>query len=252
MKKLLTITIVAAICGTAAAKGRIEVGISLGFSSLEIEDSAIPQSVKDEASNPSIVNPFSGRLFDKSTIGTYDPGETFNYGDLGISVHWILNKNSRFSPYAGGILFYPFKTGEDYDISTHKGSFGKGYTYSNVLGGGVDFVRYTYGIRYEKGLLNLVEPEVGIKLNDDEFGVSFGVSYRRVDLTYYKGIEAFGSTEFLTELGSSQHNVFTYRLRISGKLEDEENAWWGMAPSYSTGDGLRGWGIGMYAAFLSK
>ena len=80
--------------------------------------------------------------------------------------------------------------------STIDGSNGEGYSYEKVLGSGVDYVRYIYGIKYRYPWL--LEPEIGLSyISNDSFSASYGISYQRVKLAYYKGIEAYGRPQNL-------------------------------------------------------
>jgi len=151
-----------------------EIGLVGKGRSLQLNSSAIPEAVKREATNPSIINPYSGRVFGKEQIGTYDPAQTFSFFEGGLFIKYTVPLRSAIKPYARLEFQYPF------DVSTHKGEYGRGYSYEKVLGSGVDYVRYTYGIEYKYPLW--LEPEIGLSyVKENSYSVSFGVGYQRLE-----------------------------------------------------------------------
>ncbi|GEM_PF-1521107 len=223
-----------ASCGSASAKGVFELGLAADFRSLKLKSDAIPSSVMQEAQDPSIVNPYSGNYFGKDTIGTYDPKETFRFLEAGVFGQYTFDFGSPLKPYLRGEFQYPFVT------STHEGDYGEGYTYEKILGSGVDDVRYTYGIEYKYAYF--FEPEVGLRYEaDDTCSISFGIGFQRLELEYYKGIEAYGKTQYLYKLDSSTHDLFNYKLRISADITS--NLSFSVEPSYTNGNGVEGYGI---------
>jgi len=223
-----------ASCGSALGKGVFELGLAADFRSLKLKSDAIPSSVRQEAQDPSIVNPYSGNYFGSDTIGTYDPKETFRFLEAGVFGQYTFDFGSPLKPYLRGEFQYPFVT------STHEGDYGEGYTYEKVLGSGVDYVRYTYGIEYKYAYF--FEPEVGLRYGtDDNSSISFGVSFQKLELEYYKGIEAYGKTQYLYKLDSSTHNLLNYKLRIRQKIKS--NLFFSIEPSYTNGNGVEGYGI---------
>lgn len=225
-----------ALYGSAFGKVDFDLGMAIDFRSLELKNKAIPSAVRQEAWDPSIVNPYSGNYFDKDTIGTYDPKETFRPSDVGVFGQYTFDLGSRFKPYIKAELQYHS------DESTHKGDYGDGYTYEKVLGSGVDYVRYTYGIKYDYAYI--IEPEVGLRYQaDDTFSISFGIGYQKLELEYYKGLEAFGKTQYLYKLDSSTHNLFNYKLCIRADVASD--IFYSIEPSYTYGDGLEGYGIAL-------
>jgi len=213
-----------------------EMGFVGTYRSLRLSNSAIPDAVKKEAANPSITNPYSGRTFGKNEIGTYDPSQTFSFSEWGLFAKYTLPLRSHFRPYLRLELQYP------YQVSTHEGDYGKGYSYERVLGGGVDYIRYTYGIKYEYAFW--VEPEIGLSyVKDNSYSISLGIGYQRLELTYYKGIEAFGKTQNLQQLGSTTHDLYNIKFDVT-------KYFWGktmavsFTPAVITGSGINGWSIG--------
>jgi hypothetical protein len=214
-----------------------ELGVEADWRQINLGNGAIPPEVKAEADDPSIVNPYSDRLFEKDVIGTYDPKEDFSGTDWAVYAQYTVPVEFRVQPYVRVSLGIPWFN------STHTGSFGEGYTYSKVLGSGVDFVRYTYGIKYEAQLF--FEPEIGFNLvNRDRHTISCGVSYQRFQLTYYKGIEAHGRTTHLYELASAGYDVLTYKLRCTTSLGSWRIS---IEPSLIQGAGVTGYGVAVTA-----
>jgi len=211
-----------------------EMGFAGTYRSLHLGNSAIPDAIKKEAANPSITNPYSGRVFGKNEIGTYDPSQTFSFSEWGLFAKYTLPLSSPFRPYLRLELQYP------YQVSTHEGDYGSGYSYQKVLGSGVDYIRYTYGIKYEYTFW--VEPEIGLSYVKDSYSVSAGFGYQRPKLTYYKGLEAFGKTRNLQELGSTTHDIYIIQFDAT------KHFWDSMAisfrPAFITGNGFDGWSIG--------
>ena len=224
------------LCGTASAKGNFELGLAADFRALKLKRQAIPFNVRQEAQNPSIVNPYTDNYFGKDTIGTYNPTETFRFLEAGLFGQYTFDLGSPWKPYLRGEFQYPF------DVSTHEGDYGEGYTYDIVLGRGADYVRYTYGIEYKYAYF--FEPEVGLRYGtDNNSSISFGVSFQKLELEYYKGIEAYGETKYLYKIDSSTHNLLNYKLRIRQKIKS--NLFFSIEPSYTNGDGLEGYGIAL-------
>ena len=229
-----TILIIAVVLASTATANTLEMGLSSDFRSLRLKD--VPPEVKQEAMNASIVNPYSGRYFGKDTIGTYNPKENFKFIEVGLFGQYTFDLDSELKPYVRGEFQYPFLA------STHKGHYGHRYTYEQVLGSGSDYVRYTYGIEYRYAYW--FEPEIGLKLeSDDGRSISFGVSYQRLELNYYKGIEAWGSTKHLYKIGQSKHDLFNYKLRFRWDVSD--SLMLDLEPTYSHGDNLEGYGIAL-------
>lgn len=225
-----------ASCGAASGKGGFELGLAADFRSLKLKSEAIPLNVMQEAQDPSIVNPYSGNYFGRDTIGTYNPTETFKFLEAGVFGQYTFDLGSPLKPYLRGEFQYPFVA------STHEGNYGEGYTYDVVLGSGADYVRYTYGIKYRYAYF--FEPEAGLRYEaDDTFSISFGVSFQRLELEYYKGIEAFGETKYLYKLDSSAHDLVNYKLRI--RKDTKSDLFFSIEPSYTVGDGLEGYGIAL-------
>jgi len=219
------------------SESTFDMGVVADFRSLKLKSDVIPSKVKQEAVDPSIVNPYSGNYFGKNVIGAYDPGETFSFLDAGFFLQYIFDLGPPVKPYLRAELQYPFSA------STHKGEFGEGYTYEKILGGGSDYVRYTYGIKYDYKYY--IEPEIGFTYNrDDTFTISFGVGYQRLELEYYKGIEAFGETKNLSRLGTSTHDLFNYKLRFRKEISQPFS--FSVEPSYCHGNGLEGYSIAVY------
>lgn len=213
-----------------------EMGIAFDYRKVIPKEEVIPQQVRQEASNPSIVNPYSGNYFGKDEIGTYDPYDDFSFCEIGIFVKYTLPLNLPIKPYFKTEILYPF------GASTDRGSYGKGYTYERVLGGGVDYVRYIYGIKYEYKYW--MEPEIGLSyIKKESFSLSFGIGFQELKLTYRKGIEAWGKPEHYEDLASSTHTLYNYKANFT-KFIDEEAAL-SIEPSItrSNNDEIRGWGI---------
>lgn len=217
-----------------------EMGFAGTYRNIHLSNSAIPDAVKKEAANPSITNPYSGRTFDKNRIGTYDPSQTFSFSEWGLFAKYTLPLRSLFRPYLRLELQYP------YQVSTYEGDYGKGYSYERVLGGGVDYIRYTYGIKYEYTFW--VEPEIGLSYVKDSYSVSVGVGYQRLKLTYYKGIEAYGQTQNLHELGSSTHDI--YIIHLDATKHFGESLAISFRPAFITGNGVDGWSLGATLQYL--
>lgn len=220
-----------------AGQNPFELGVAVDWRNIKLDSGAIPDSVKQEAQDPSIVNPYSGHYFGKETIGTYSPDDTFRMLETGLYGQYTFGSGSALKPYLRGEFQYPFMA------STHEGEYGHGYTYDRVLGSGSDYVRYTYGIKYEYAYF--FEPEAGLRYDfDDSSSVYLGVSFQRLELTYYKGIEAWGNTEHLYKLGSSKHDLINYKVRFMDALSRNISLY--LEPSYTKGDGLEGWGVGLF------
>jgi hypothetical protein len=193
----------------------LEVGLAFDLRKVVPKEKAIPQRVRQEASNPSIVNPYSGNYFDKDKIGTYNPRGHFNFYEVGLFAKYTLPLDFPIKPYFRAEILYPFLA------STHKGSFGRGYTYSKVLGGGVDYVRYIYGIKYEYKYW--LEPEIGLSyLKEDSFSISFGIGFQELKLTYLKGIEAWGEPQYYEDLASSKHTLYNYKVNFTKFFIDKD------------------------------
>jgi len=225
-----------ASCGFAFGKGDFELGIAADFRSLELKSRAIPSSVRREAQDPSIVNPYSHNYFGKDTIGAYDPTETFRPLEAGVFGQYTFDLGSPLKPYLRCELQYQS------DESTHKGDYGDGYTYEKILGRGEDYVRYTYGIEYDYAYF--FEPEVGLRYEvEDTLSISIGVGFQKLELEYYKGIEAYGKTQYLHKIDSSTHNLFNYKLRIRKDITSD--IFCSIEPGYTNGDGLEGYGIAL-------
>jgi hypothetical protein len=247
MKNRITITVFALMltgscgcgrsCRDATGESAFQLGLATDFRTLRLKKEAIPPSVRQEAQDPSIVNPYSGNHFGIDTIGAYDPTERFRFLDAGVFGQYNCDVDFPVKPYLRAELQYPFRA------STDEGNYGKGYTYDVVLGSGSDDVRYTYGIRYKYAYF--LEPEAGLTYEvDDTFKLSFGVSFQRVKLEYYKGIEAWGKTEYLYKIGSSAHDLINYKLRITKEMKPEPYSFC-IEPSYTVGDGIEGYGIAL-------
>lgn len=213
----------------------LEIGLAFDFRLLRLNAGAIPDQVKKEAANPTTVNPHSGRLFTSKEIGSYDPTENFKFVEAGLFAKYTVPINFPIKPYLRVELQYPL------GASTDRGSFGKGYTYEKVLGTGVDYVRYIYGMEYKYSYW--LEPEIGLSyVKANRYSISLGVSYQRLELEYKKGIEAWGSPESLKTLGTSQHDLFNYKLNFT--------KYWGdlafsFEPSLTTGNGVDGGAIAL-------
>lgn len=222
----------------AAFGDSFELGLAGDFRILRLKSGAVPIEVRQEAQDPSIVNPYSGRYFGRDRIGTYNPGSRFRFLEAGVFGQYTIDLGSPLKPYLRGEFQYPFLA------STHEGKYGRGYTYENVLGSGADYVRYTYGIKYKYAYY--FEPELGLRYEFDEsFSVSLGVSFQELELEYYKGIEAWGSTRHLQKLGSSRHDLVNYKLRL--RKETSDSFFFSLEPSYTNSDGIRGYGIALSA-----
>lgn len=238
MTKHIIATITLTICvfivsGTVSRSSTLEIGVSFDVRGNNLGSDVIPERVKAEASNPWIVNPYSGHYFDKKTIGTYDPTETFFFLDQGLFVKYTIPLNLSIKPYFKVELQYPLYA------STHVGSYGEGYTYARVLGSGVDYVRYIYGIEYKYKYF--VEPEIGLRyVKADSFSLSFGVGYQRLELNYYKGIEAFGYPQNLEKLGSTTHNLFNYKFNFTKFFNGLS---FSLEPSLTFCEGINGYAI---------
>jgi len=212
-----------------------EMGLAGTYRNLHVGNSVIPEAVKKEAANPTITNPYSGRTFNKNRIGTYDPSQTFSFGEWGLFAKYTLPLRSHFRPYLRLELQYP------YQVSTHEGEYGKGYSYERVLGGGVDYIRYIYGIEYKYTFW--LEPEIGLSyVKDNSYSISIGVGYQRLELNYYKGIEAFGQTQNLQHLASTTYDLYNIKLNLTKYFWDKT-----MAVSFTsavTTGNVDGWSIG--------
>lgn len=213
-----------------------EMGMAFDFRKVVPKEEVIPQQVRQEASNPSIVNPYSGNYFDKDRIGTYNPCDDFSFCEIGIFAKYTLPLNLFIKPYFRAEILYPL------GASTHRGSYGEGYTYEKVLGSGVDYVRYIYGIKYEYKYW--MEPEIGLSyIKKESFSLSFGIGFQELKLTYRKGIEAWGKPKHYEDLASSKHTLYNYKANFT-KFIDEEAAF-SIEPSItrSNNDEIRGWAI---------
>jgi len=78
--------------------------------------------------------------------------------------------------------------------------------------------------------------------------LEFGISLQRLELEYYKGIEAWGKTRNLQKLGSSSHDLINYKLRLTREWGAGNTALY-LEPVYTSGDGISGFGIGINLAF---
>jgi len=246
MKKYMVVIgvlVACCFCVSGIAQGakksdfeNFEIGIALDCRNVAPTEEAIPQQVRQEASNPSIVNPYSGHYFDKDTIGTYNPHDEFDFLEIGLFAKYTLPVNFFIKPYFRIEILYPFWA------STDEGSFGRGYTYEKVLGGGVDYVRYIYGIKYEYEYW--MEPEIGLSyVKPGSFSLSCGVGFQKLKLTYRKGIEAHGEPEYYEDLACSKHILYNYKANFTKFLG--EGYALSVEPSItrSDDDEIRGWGM---------
>lgn len=228
--------------GAFFKKGSWELGIFADFRSVKVDDDKIPQAVWDEAANPSIVNPHSGRLFGPEEIGTYDPNDkNLPLLELGVYGSWIMPLKLAFKPYLRLDIGYPVITGND------SGSYGEGYNYENVLGSGVDYVRYVQGGDIRNPWY--VKPWFGFVYNNDKgefpFRVSLGASYHPLEIEWKKGIEAWGDTESQETLDSEEFNVWEIKGSFGlGGGTDGNPFVFTLEPTYTGGDGISAWGIG--------
>ncbi len=214
MRKYMIATITLTAClsiisGKALGAGPFEIGISFDIRGTNLKSEVIPEQVKEEAANPWIINPYSGHYFGKDTIGAYDPTETFIFVDGGLYVKYTVPIKFPVRPYFRTELQYPILA------STHKGYYNQGYSYFKLLAtSGVDYVGYFYGIEYKYKYF--IEPELGVSyVKESSFSLSFGVSYQKLELNYYKGIEAYGVPGHYQKLGSSTHNLFNYKFNFT-------------------------------------
>ena len=244
-KYIIVIGVLAAYCFfvSGIAQGakksdfeNFEIGIAFDYRNVVPTEEAIPQQVRQEASNPSIVNPYSGHYFGKDKIGTYNPRDKFDCLEIGLFAKYTLPVNFFIKPYFRVEILYPF------GASTDKGSFGRGYTYAKVLGGGVDYVRYIYGIKYEYKYW--MEPEIGLSyIKKESFSLSFGIGFQELKLTYRKGIEAWGEPNHYEDLASSKHTLYNYKANFTKFLG--EGYALSVEPSItrSNNDEIKGWAI---------
>lgn len=219
---------------------------SLSYGNLRVTSDAIPDAVLAEAQDPHITNPYSGHTFDKTTIGTYDAHEKFKFVELDLGVGYQLPKVPLY--VAGEIELvmgsYHGDGADDFQfgLSSHDGTYGSGYTYSNLLAhGGVDYVRYFYGMDVD--LEPLIKPKIGLQLvKNDTLQIAIEGEYQRVDIDYYKGIEAFGSEHHYTKLAEESYDVYETNVLIGGN--DEEGEWNILLGRYF-GDGIEGFNVGL-------
>ncbi len=232
----LFVASIAQAAGKDGLKG-FEIGVAFDFKKVVPKQEIIPEEVRREAANPSIVNPHSGHYFDKDTIGTYDPYDKFSFCDLGIFVKYTVPLDFFIKPYLRTEILYPL------DASTHKGSYGEGYTYAKVLGGGVDYVRYVYGIEYSYKYW--MQPEIGlIYIKEGSFSLSVGVGFQALKLTYKKGIEAWGKPDDYEVLASSEYTLYNYKATFTKFIDKESTFSIGPIITRTAGDKIAGWGLG--------
>ncbi|MEI6040497.1 MAG: hypothetical protein WCP93_04075 [Candidatus Berkelbacteria bacterium] len=161
-----------------------------------------PAAVVAEGLNPTITNPHSGNSFDKTKIGTFDAND-FGSGSFasffGPNLRLEAALIKETSPYIA--VRIPLNSGFD---SIH-GNTGESYSYSKVLGGGADYVRYIYGAECKSA----VSPEIGVRWTNTDFydsqqelvgAYSVGLEFRKQNTTFYKGLEAYGKPEGLVPL----------------------------------------------------
>jgi len=219
--------------------GNFEAGLEGYWQNIRLKHSGVPESVRNEAANLSITNPYSGRSFGKREIGTFNPTENFKFFNVGLFGKYTIPLKFPIRPYLKMGLGYPISA------STNKGEEGEGYTYERVLGSGVDFVRYVYGIKFEYPWY--VQPEAGVSYLKHWYSLSFGVGYQRLRLTYYKGVEAFGDPH-MEKIGESGHNLFNFKFKLSAFAFNCLGI--SLEPIYTFGDRVNGWGGGLSAQWM--
>ena len=247
--------------------GAFMVDTSFDFSGMDITDKIIPDSVKKESANPSIVNPYSGNRFGKDAIGTFSPQEHFFVPTWDLGVKYVL----PYVPFfIGGNLEVPLE-----ETRTDNGKLGEDYTYARLLDrGGVDFVRYFYGIKYEPSLLN---PTFGFHFQFGEKKRARGsnfirrfffepqATYSRADVTYNKGIEAFKDQHIRTTIDKSTLEIFELDFKLGLIWKGEEGGggggWSGLlttpgfkfylhgGPLFVIGSGVEGYTAGLGLGF---
>lgn len=211
--------------------GDLELGLELSYSRLKIPSSAVPEAVQQEAANPSIYHHRSGNTFYKDKIGTFSPGEKFSAWEGRLHLRLLLTE-WRLRPFIEiGIV------GGGSDISTNDGTYNKGYSYFRLLGhSGVDYIGYWYGIDYD---LDIFSPAVGLAYDiSDKFRLIGRVQQQKLELTYQKGREAYGSPEGRITLASEEYDIYTYSLIFEFGNEDVAFT---IGPSYTNAsNGMEG------------
>jgi hypothetical protein len=208
-----------------------ELGLAFGGRGIYIDESAVPQSVKDESKNPTITNPYNGRVFTKAEIGTYDPGDDLEFFTGNIFFQYRTPLDFPIKPY------FRFTFDLTLEETTRDGSYGSGYTYEQVLGSGVDYVLYVYGMDLDFGWW---VPEAGLSyVKDDDWTVALGASYQQLEISYYKGVESFGKPGHWEKIDSSKYDLWSTSLRFAylGKYTTSS-----LSTSYTYGGkGINGW-----------
>lgn len=226
LRKLLIVSFVFVILATTVL-GEIlgQFNASLGFDNAKygLDTGRIPAAVIAEAANPTMTNQFSGTVFDKTRIGTYDPA---NYSRQGHPIDWKLRTGADLgfdiASKADQSVYLRVNVCLGQQYSSINGSYGEDYAYAKAVGAGlapVDNVRYVYGVKMRQ---NLLRPEVGYRwvqeYSEDvdgriyvKKGQELGLEYRELNAYYYKGMEAFGSTKNPTLLGKSSQHILMLR-----------------------------------------
>ena len=191
--------------------GSFMADIGIDAKGIVISDEGVPQAVREEANNPTIVNHYTGRRFDKNTIGTFSPREHL------VMPCWNMGAKYVFPIipiFVGGEFQFPL-----YGERTDDGRLGEDYSYANVLGTGADFVRYFYGIRYNT---MIAKPVAGIHIEfpsrGDRFFMESSVKYERANLEYIKGIESYEDTHTIYKIAEQDLNIFDVDFKIGAAL----------------------------------
>jgi len=225
---------------TASAFAKFEIGVNVLQRPIEIGYDGLPQAVKSEAASPLITNPYSNRTFGVETIGTFDPTDDFDFSQTSPYIGFDFAAFSWLEPYAKVSAI--FLSG---DNSTNSGSYGEGYTFATLIAtSGVDYIRYWYGMQIDDEVS--FEPEIGLRVKLGPVRLGGGIGYQPLNVTFYKGVEAWGRTDTTHVIAKKRYDLLNYHASITVVLS--EAVVLGCEGIWTDCDGVESHGLGVNAA----